>query len=224
MDLASTKETFSSFVSALSAAHPDLAYIHAVESRIAGNTTIPTPEGEELDFLYDLWTPRTFLVAGGFTAESAITEAKRRKNTVVVMGRYFISNVRTLPGDSKSGTNPLQISQPDLVARIKHSVPFADYNHDTFYLYGPTHTKGSFRGPFSHRSRADAASQDTPTIPSPPSLLASSRCTPLDGRLARCLYKYSVLPGKHSAVLHSFEERESFAFLAPEPRDRKSVV
>lgn len=96
MDLAAIKETFTSFVSALSSAHPELAYIHAVESRIAGNTTIPTPENEELDFIYNLWTPRTFLVAGGFTAESGIAEAEKRKNSVVVYGRYFISNVRTL--------------------------------------------------------------------------------------------------------------------------------
>lgn len=106
MDGASITETFRSFVSALSGAHPDLAYIHAVEARGGVNVTPDTPEGEgeELDFIYDLWTPRTFLVAGGFKAETAIAVAEKRKNTVVVMGRYFISNVRTFPEDSEGGS------------------------------------------------------------------------------------------------------------------------
>lgn len=95
MDAADIVETFSYFVNALKAAHPDLAYIHVVESRIAGNTTIEAPAGEEVDFLYKIWTPRAFLVAGGFDTASAFAEAEKRENTVVVFGRHFISNVRS---------------------------------------------------------------------------------------------------------------------------------
>ena len=97
MDAASIVETFTYFVNALKTAHPNLAYIHVVESRIAGNTTIEAPEGEEVDFLYKIWTPRAFLVAGGFDTPTAFAEAEKRVNTVVVFGRHFISNVRSLP-------------------------------------------------------------------------------------------------------------------------------
>lgn len=38
----------------------------------------------------------------------------------------------------------LLLAQPDLVARIKHNVSLAEYNRDTFYLYGPTHPEGAF--------------------------------------------------------------------------------
>lgn len=116
-------ETYTYYTKEISTRFPQLAYIHAVESRIAGNTTIDAPEGETLDFIYDIWTPRAFLAAGGFTPESAVEEANARQNTAVVFGRYFISN-------------------PDLVERIKQGVELAPYNRDTFYLLGPKETKG----------------------------------------------------------------------------------
>lgn len=98
MPMDDIKSTFSHYVSELKAAHPEMAYIHVVESRIAGNTTIDAPAEEEIEFLYKLWSPskggRVFLVAGGFDTASGIKEADDRADTVVVFGRYFISNVR----------------------------------------------------------------------------------------------------------------------------------
>ncbi|GAA6010318.1 hypothetical protein JCM11491_006265 [Sporobolomyces phaffii] len=116
-------ETFSYFATQIRDRHPDFAYIHAVESRIGGNQDVPADEAENLDFLYDIWTPRPFLVAGGFKQENAVATAEKYNNSVVVFGRYFISN-------------------PDLVARVKEGVPFAEYDRDTFYKLGPSETKG----------------------------------------------------------------------------------
>lgn len=116
-------ETYTYYIKEIARRTPNLAYVHAVESRIAGNTTIDAPEGETLDFIFDEWTPRPFFAAGGFTAESAAEEAAARRNTAIVFGRYFISN-------------------PDLVERIRQGVPLADYNRDTFYLLGPEQRKG----------------------------------------------------------------------------------
>jgi NADPH2 dehydrogenase len=73
---------------------------------------------------YDIWTPRPFLVAGGIKQQDAVSIAEKYKNSVVVFGRYFISN-------------------PDLVERVKQGVPFADYDRDTFYKLGPKETKAS---------------------------------------------------------------------------------
>lgn len=79
---------------------------------------------------YDIWTPSPFLVAGGFKQDNAVATAEKYDNSVIVFGRYFISN-------------------PDLVERVKEGVPFADYDRDTFYKLGPSETKGEL--PLAHR-------------------------------------------------------------------------
>lgn len=49
------------------------------------------------------------------------------------MGRYFISN-------------------PDLVRRIRESIPLTKYNRDTFYLYGPDKKEGYTDYPFAEKN------------------------------------------------------------------------
>lgn len=51
MALSDIKETYSYYTSELKKRFPDLAYLHAVESRIAGNVTVDADESETLDFL-----------------------------------------------------------------------------------------------------------------------------------------------------------------------------
>lgn len=72
----------------------DLAYIHLVESRIAGN--LDTDHTEKLDPFIDIWGNHgPILLAGGFTpssARKAVDEDYPDKQVVVVFGRYFISN------------------------------------------------------------------------------------------------------------------------------------
>lgn len=59
--------------------------------------------------------------------------ADKYSNTVVVFGRYFISN-------------------PDLVRRIREGIPLTKYNRDTFYLYGPDKTEGYTDYPFAEKN------------------------------------------------------------------------
>ncbi|ODQ52355.1 NADH:flavin oxidoreductase/NADH oxidase [Saitoella complicata NRRL Y-17804] len=115
MKMADPKPTFSYLVTELGNRFPELAYLHVVESRIAGNADQEENPLEKSDFLKDLWQDKVFFTAGGYRTESA-KEAAEHENTVVVMGRYFISN-------------------PDLVKRMKEDKPFNDYNRDTFYQY-----------------------------------------------------------------------------------------
>jgi NADPH2 dehydrogenase len=91
-----------------------MAYLHLVESRIAGSSDVEASEG--LNFAYDLWDG-TLLVAGGFRPDSArhlVDEEHPEKKIVVMFGRYFIST-------------------PDLPFRIKAGVELNDYNRATFY-------------------------------------------------------------------------------------------
>ena len=94
----------------------DLAYLHLVESRIAGNATVEN--SESLGWILDLWNNTSpVLIAGGFDAESArkaVEEEFKDHDVVVVFGRYFISN-------------------PDLVDRVKRGVEFRPYDRKLFY-------------------------------------------------------------------------------------------
>jgi len=51
MPLKDIHETFGYFVKEIASRHSDLAYLHVVESRIAGNADVPEDKAETLDFL-----------------------------------------------------------------------------------------------------------------------------------------------------------------------------
>ncbi|GAA5983281.1 hypothetical protein JCM11641_002248 [Rhodosporidiobolus odoratus] len=129
-DIHDIKETFSYVVEKIVQNHPKLAYVHAVESRIAGNATIEADEAENLEFLRDIWAPRPFFIAGGFNDHHGPELADKHENNVIVYGRYFISN-------------------PDLVYRLKKNIPLTEYDRDTFYLQGPSHPEGYTNYPFA---------------------------------------------------------------------------
>ena len=91
-----------------------LAYLHLVESRIAGAED--SNGSERLDFAYEIWD-RPILVAGGFRAANAralVDVEYPGKDIVIVFGRYFVSN-------------------PDLVYRIQKGLALSAYDRDTFY-------------------------------------------------------------------------------------------
>lgn len=93
-----------------------LAYLHLVESRIAGNADVEATE--KINPFVDIWSGTSpILVAGGFRGDSArraVDEEYRDKDIAIVFGRYFISN-------------------PDLVYRIQKGIELAQYDRDTFY-------------------------------------------------------------------------------------------
>ncbi|KAM0254465.1 hypothetical protein ACHAQJ_006747 [Trichoderma viride] len=105
---------FSALVKGLKALN--LAYLHVVESRIAGDDA---GQGtEKIDFLLDIWGDNTpFLIAGGWkpdAAQEAINGQYKDQNVAIVFGRYFLST-------------------PDLPFRIRHGLEPNKYNRDLFY-------------------------------------------------------------------------------------------
>lgn len=103
---------FSDLVAKLS--ELNLAYLHLVESRIAGNADIES--SESLEFAFDIWDG-PLLVAGGFkpdTARKLVDEEYPGKNIVVMFGRYFIST-------------------PDLPYRLQNGLELNPYDRSTFY-------------------------------------------------------------------------------------------
>ena len=115
MEPADIAETFTYLVREVRARFPGLAYLHLVQPRASGADDAVALEGESLDFIADEW-PGVVLSAGGHTADEVDEVAGRYgEKGAVVFGRHFISN-------------------PDLVARVKHQVPFVPYDRSTFYL------------------------------------------------------------------------------------------
>lgn len=86
---------FTHIVQALKDQHPDLAYLHLIEPGIAGAGDADDSRAkvhQSNDVFREIWSPRPFITAGGFTRESAIAYAD--KGDLIAFGRLFISNVR----------------------------------------------------------------------------------------------------------------------------------
>ncbi|KAF4623038.1 hypothetical protein D9613_002359 [Agrocybe pediades] len=113
---------FSNFVGELAESHPDLAYLHVLES----NSPL-----ESIDFLRKIWAPRPFISCGGYTRESAIARANESGN-LIAFGRWFASN-------------------PDLPIRISRNIPFSPFDPSTFYGPAG-HVPGSERGYVDYKS------------------------------------------------------------------------
>ncbi|CAG7993475.1 unnamed protein product [Penicillium salamii] len=100
-----------------------LAYVHAVESRIAGNADVEATD--QLDFFFKAYGKASpVIVAGGYKADSAhqaVDVKYADYDVIIAFGRPFISN-------------------PDLPFRVKEGVPLVPYNRDTFYI--PKDPKG----------------------------------------------------------------------------------
>jgi NADPH2 dehydrogenase len=87
--------TFSYLIKKLKGNQPNLAYIHLIEPRMAGNAfDNNAPDGNN-DIFRDIWAPKAIITAGGFSRESAIKRAEEHGD-LIAFGRYFISNVRTI--------------------------------------------------------------------------------------------------------------------------------
>ncbi|KAF7975567.1 hypothetical protein HWV62_9263 [Athelia sp. TMB] len=114
--------TFSHFISALLAAHPELAFVHVVEPRVSGasDRTEVIPDSESNDFIRDILRKSGGLTklisAGGYTREQAI-KAAESKGDLVAFGRAYIAN-------------------PDLPKRLKEDIPLTPGNRKTYYIPG----------------------------------------------------------------------------------------
>ncbi|KAK4640749.1 hypothetical protein QC761_606330 [Podospora bellae-mahoneyi] len=123
---------FSDVIRKISERHPNMSYLHLVETRIAGNRDEANDNDEErLDFALDIWKGPV-LIAGGLTPETARKlvdeELKERDNVVTAFGRYFIST-------------------PDIVFRIREGIDLNQYDRSSFYI--PKSPKGYIDQPFS---------------------------------------------------------------------------
>jgi hypothetical protein len=90
--------TFSHLISTLLGAHPELAYIHAVDARIDGghDRTDYIPPNESNDFIRDIIRQKgkgtKLISAGGYTRELGI-EVADAKGDLIGYARPFLANV-----------------------------------------------------------------------------------------------------------------------------------
>jgi len=94
----------------------DLAYLHVIEPRIAGDVTKENAEDDAVvasKFLRKIYKG-TILAAGGFNGESAEEILVKGDADLVAIGRMFTSN-------------------PDLPNRLKNGYPLADYDRSAFW-------------------------------------------------------------------------------------------
>jgi NADPH2 dehydrogenase len=98
---------FSHFVTELKKAHPNLAYLHIVEPRVAGSDDLDPEkyQGKSNDFIRKIWSPLPLISAGGWNAQTANPQANSNPNELIAFGRHFIANVRPL-----CSTNPFNIN------------------------------------------------------------------------------------------------------------------
>ncbi|KIJ65338.1 hypothetical protein HYDPIDRAFT_27361 [Hydnomerulius pinastri MD-312] len=138
MKMADPRPTFSYLVNALRDTHPNMAYVHVTEPRVAGNADIDTIEGEDNDFLRAIWQSgesgekRVFISAGGYTRETALRTAEE-KGGLVAFGRLFIPN-------------------PDLPTRLQESKPLTAGDRGTYYQPGNLTPIGYSDWPFADGS------------------------------------------------------------------------
>jgi NADPH2 dehydrogenase len=115
-----------------------LAYLHAVESRVAGNADIEA--SESIRWVVEAWNHTSpVLLAGGFkpdNARTAVEEEYSDYDIAIVFGRYFISN-------------------PDLPYRVLNGIPLTHYNRDTFYTVKAA--KGYIDYPYSESFESQMA-------------------------------------------------------------------
>lgn len=87
--------TFTYLIAKIRDLYPNFSYLHVIEPRIVGDVDVQADPGfshESNDFLRDIWLPRPFISAGGYTAQSAAQLADKT-GELIAFGRLFIANV-----------------------------------------------------------------------------------------------------------------------------------
>ncbi|KAF5372387.1 hypothetical protein D9615_009290 [Tricholomella constricta] len=129
MGMSDPKPTFGYVVGELRRRFPRLSYIHVVEPRVSGVTTLAhVPEGQSNDFIREIWGSgdgvhdRRLISAGGYNRNLGIAQADA-KGDLIAYGRPFIAN-------------------PDLPYRLAKDVPLAIGARKWYYRYGSLDPKG----------------------------------------------------------------------------------
>ncbi|KAI0027625.1 NADH:flavin oxidoreductase/NADH oxidase [Vararia minispora EC-137] len=121
--------TFSSIVSHIRDAYPEMAYIHVVEPDEEGKR-VELGGGQQVihsnDFIRKLWLPRPLICTNGFERDTAI-KAAEMDGVLVGFARKYLAN-------------------PDLVERFKSDLPLNTPDYPTFYSGG---AKGYIDYPFT---------------------------------------------------------------------------
>ena len=105
MRMEDPKPTFAYLVSQAKERFPDLAYLHAVEPRIAGDGDHHPGEEDSNEFLRKIWGDKVYITAGGFSPQMA-AETVRAKGGLVAFGRYYIANVSSFSLVDPGRSNP----------------------------------------------------------------------------------------------------------------------
>ncbi|KAL1791906.1 hypothetical protein ACET3X_009657 [Alternaria dauci] len=109
-----------------------LAYLHLIEARITGNDDSECGGQKTVRWMIELWDNASpVMLAGGFLPDSAkqsVDETYKDYDVIIAFGRYFVAN-------------------PDLVFRVKESVPLVKYDRSVFYT--PKTPKGYIDYPHS---------------------------------------------------------------------------
>ena len=92
MKMEDPKPTFAYFVSQAKERFPNLAYLHAIEPRVAGIADRESDSLESNQFLREIWGDKAFISAGGHTPQTA-AETASTLGGLVAFGRHYISNV-----------------------------------------------------------------------------------------------------------------------------------
>ncbi|KAJ7083910.1 hypothetical protein C8R43DRAFT_909410 [Mycena crocata] len=126
--------TFSHVVKSL-LAFPRLAYLHIIEPRVVGTTTVLlTAENahQSNDFIRAIWGERTLISAGGYTRETALERAERGE--LIAFGRSFLAN-------------------PDLPARLTENISLTRGDRSKYYA-STSDPEGYTSYPFASQSIA----------------------------------------------------------------------
>ncbi|KAI5896395.1 FMN-linked oxidoreductase [Schizophyllum commune H4-8] len=94
MGMKDPKSQFGYVVEQLKAKHPNLAYVHVIESRVHGVLTVPPEEYDPTrsnDFIRAIWAPRPLISCGAYSRKLAL-EIAESKGDIIAVGRPFISN------------------------------------------------------------------------------------------------------------------------------------
>ena len=91
MRMKDPKPTFAYLVSQAKERFPDLAYLHVVEPRVAGDDDHKN-DVDSNEFLREIWGDKVYIAAGGYTPQTA-AETADTKGGLIAFGRHYIANV-----------------------------------------------------------------------------------------------------------------------------------